>query len=61
MNCVLLCAGQAGSPGMNDSGVDHRALEVAINELLGLCRVAEEYNQVGGGRGKKHPNVEGGC
>lgn len=32
---------------MSQGGPDHRQLEQAITELLGLCRVTEEYNQVG--------------
>jgi hypothetical protein len=29
-------------------GVDHKLVEQHITELLGLCQLAEEYNQVGG-------------
>ncbi len=44
-------SGTAGGAGTGagaggEGSLDHKALEVAISELLALCRVTEEYNQV---------------
>lgn len=45
--CACMCLLAGLDPMGASGGADHKAIEGHITQLLALCRLAEEYNQVG--------------